>query len=69
MPTTRSWPTTKRREAVKVLLTTSWPTTREAKVPLTTTSVADNQNAGRRKGADNDEELADDLLFKMKCVL
>ena len=49
VPTTRSWPTTKRREAAKVLLKTSWPTSREAKVPLTTSSVADNQTPGGAK--------------------
>jgi hypothetical protein len=46
VPTTRSWPTTKRQEAAKVLLKTSRPTSREAKVPLTTSSVADSQTPG-----------------------
>ena len=32
-----------------MLLTTSWPTSREAKVPLTTSSVADNQTPGGAK--------------------
>ena len=49
MRTTGRWPTTKRQEAAKVLLNTSRPTSREAKVPLTTSSVTDSQTPGGAK--------------------
>jgi len=49
VPTTGRWPTTKRQEAAKVLLNTSRPTSREAKVPLTTSSVTDSHTPGGAK--------------------